>query len=317
MVGPEDDIRVHNLTVSLSRGSSPLEAGRLEVVLPEYLDPPPDGEVVQLVGHLQLEQVVDGEEVEHPAVYPGLEKCVLVLRQPHVVKPASDPLVVQTGRRVLTGLSSRHYGQQDFLPVEETLHPELLLQLGVGEGGQLAARLDVLLHLLAVHVEAHAVEPGADDVGVPVREGDLRLEGDESLLDVPAYGQLTASTGSHSFLLSLELRLELLRYRAGVGSPHPAEDPLEPLGLGGDGAGRVLALPALVPLPRPAGGLGPALPHTARPSEEGGLRLLRLRWFLHSLRQLERSEDPERRGLAGALDPPGQRGGARSLRSRV
>ena len=30
-----------------------------------------DGEVVQLVGHFQVEQVVHGEEVEHPAVHPG------------------------------------------------------------------------------------------------------------------------------------------------------------------------------------------------------------------------------------------------------
>ena len=68
VVGPEDDIRVNDLTVSLPRSAASLQTGRLEVVLPENLDPALDGEVVQLVGHLQLEQVVQGEEVEDAAV---------------------------------------------------------------------------------------------------------------------------------------------------------------------------------------------------------------------------------------------------------
>ena len=35
------------------------------------LDAVLDGQMVQLVGHFQLEQVVHCEEVEHPSVHPG------------------------------------------------------------------------------------------------------------------------------------------------------------------------------------------------------------------------------------------------------
>ena len=35
------------------------------------LDAVLDGQVVQLVGHFQLEQVVHGEEVQHSSVHPG------------------------------------------------------------------------------------------------------------------------------------------------------------------------------------------------------------------------------------------------------
>ena len=72
MICPEDHIRVDNLTVSLAWRSSSLEARGLEVVVSEHLDPPLDGQVVQLVGDLQLEQVIDGEKVQHPAINPRL-----------------------------------------------------------------------------------------------------------------------------------------------------------------------------------------------------------------------------------------------------
>ena len=40
-----------------------------------------DGEVVQLVGHFQHEQVVHGEEVEDPAIHPE-QKRNIILRIP-------------------------------------------------------------------------------------------------------------------------------------------------------------------------------------------------------------------------------------------
>ena len=45
-----------------------------------------------MVGDFQLEEVVDGEEVEHPAIHPGLQEGVLVLRQANIVQPAGHPL---------------------------------------------------------------------------------------------------------------------------------------------------------------------------------------------------------------------------------
>ena len=47
---------------------------------------------MELVGDFQLEEVVDGEEVEHPAVHPGFKEGVLVLRQANIVQPAGHPL---------------------------------------------------------------------------------------------------------------------------------------------------------------------------------------------------------------------------------
>ena len=57
-----------------------------------HLDSPSEGEVMQLVGDFKLEEVVHGEEVEHPAVHPSLKEGVLVLGQPHIVQPACHPL---------------------------------------------------------------------------------------------------------------------------------------------------------------------------------------------------------------------------------
>ena len=57
-----------------------------------HLDSSSEGEVVELVGDFQLEEVVDGEEVEHPAVHPGFKEGVLVLRQANIVQPACHPL---------------------------------------------------------------------------------------------------------------------------------------------------------------------------------------------------------------------------------
>ena len=59
---------------------------------PYHLDSSSEGEVVELVGDFQLEEVVDGEEVEHPAVHPGFQEGVLVLRQANIVQPAGHPL---------------------------------------------------------------------------------------------------------------------------------------------------------------------------------------------------------------------------------
>ena len=46
------------------------------------LDAVLDGEVVQLVGHFELEQVVHGEEVQHPTVHPGRCGCDELLEIP-------------------------------------------------------------------------------------------------------------------------------------------------------------------------------------------------------------------------------------------
>ena len=96
---------------------------------------------------------------------------------------------------VLAALDSGHDGQEDFLTVQEVVKAELLLQLRVCEGRQLLARLDVFLHFLAVHVQSHAVEPRADDIRVPLEEGNIRLEGDGALVKLPAQSQLAACTG--------------------------------------------------------------------------------------------------------------------------
>ena len=46
-----------------------------------HLDAVLDGEVVQLVGHFQHEQVVHGEEVEDPAIHPEQKRNIfLVIR---------------------------------------------------------------------------------------------------------------------------------------------------------------------------------------------------------------------------------------------
>ena len=47
---------------------------------------------MQLVGDLELEEIVNSEEVEHSAVHSGLEEGVLVLGQAHVVQPSGHPL---------------------------------------------------------------------------------------------------------------------------------------------------------------------------------------------------------------------------------
>ena len=47
---------------------------------------------MQLVGDFELEEIVNGEEVEHPAVHASLEERVLVLGQAHVVQPSGHPL---------------------------------------------------------------------------------------------------------------------------------------------------------------------------------------------------------------------------------
>ena len=47
---------------------------------------------MQLVGDFELEEIVNGEEVEHPAVHPGFQEGVLVLRQANIVQPAGHPL---------------------------------------------------------------------------------------------------------------------------------------------------------------------------------------------------------------------------------
>ena len=47
---------------------------------------------MQLVGDFELEEIVDSEEVEHPAINSGLEEGVLVLGQAHVVQPPGHPL---------------------------------------------------------------------------------------------------------------------------------------------------------------------------------------------------------------------------------
>ena len=57
MVGPKDHVRVDDLTVPLPGCTASLEAAGLEVVVPEDLDAALDGEVVQLVGHLQKPEV--------------------------------------------------------------------------------------------------------------------------------------------------------------------------------------------------------------------------------------------------------------------
>ncbi len=86
---------------NIKRLGTDLETGGLEVVLPEDVDAPLDAEVVQQVGDLQLEEILDREQVEHAAVDARLEEGVLVLRQAHVVQPAHHPLVVQAPRLVL------------------------------------------------------------------------------------------------------------------------------------------------------------------------------------------------------------------------
>ena len=100
MISPEHHVRVDNLTVPLARSSPPLQTGGLEVVLSQHLNAPSDGQVVQLVGHFQLEEVIDGQKVEHPAVYSGLEEGVLILGEANVIQPSCDPLVVQLGNRI-------------------------------------------------------------------------------------------------------------------------------------------------------------------------------------------------------------------------
>ena len=47
---------------------------------------------MQLVGDFELEEIVNSEEVEHPAVHASLEEGVLVLGQAHVVQPSGHPL---------------------------------------------------------------------------------------------------------------------------------------------------------------------------------------------------------------------------------
>ena len=88
MVGPEEDFTWRHLALSLPRLPSPPQDGRLEVVVAKHLeggqgvwrrwrftnlDAVLDGQVVQLVGHFQLDQVVHCEEVQHPSVHP--ERC--------------------------------------------------------------------------------------------------------------------------------------------------------------------------------------------------------------------------------------------------
>ena len=51
VVSPEHNVRVNNLTVSLSRCSPPLETGGLEIVLSQHLDSSPDGQMMKLVRH--------------------------------------------------------------------------------------------------------------------------------------------------------------------------------------------------------------------------------------------------------------------------
>ena len=57
-----------------------------------YLYSSPEGQVMQLVGDFELEEIVNSEEVEHPAVHACLEERVLVLGQAHVVQPSGHPL---------------------------------------------------------------------------------------------------------------------------------------------------------------------------------------------------------------------------------
>ena len=68
-----------------------------------------------------------------PSILATRNPCVFVLREAHVIKPASDPLVVQGGGGVLARLSAGHKGQQDLLTVKEIMQSELLLKLGIGE----------------------------------------------------------------------------------------------------------------------------------------------------------------------------------------
>ena len=52
------------------------------------------------VGDPHVEEVADGDEVEHPAVQTRLEEPIFVLRKTDVVKPADHPLVVQKSGHV-------------------------------------------------------------------------------------------------------------------------------------------------------------------------------------------------------------------------
>ena len=72
VVGPEDHVRVDDLTVPLPGRAASLQAAGLEVVVPEDLDPALDGEVVQLVGHLQKPEVdLNGK------IFPCYQKNIL------------------------------------------------------------------------------------------------------------------------------------------------------------------------------------------------------------------------------------------------
>ena len=78
MISPEYNIRVDNLGVSFSRSPSSLETGSFKVVVSQHLDTSLDREMMQLVGDLELEKIVNGKEVQHPPINPRLQECVLV-----------------------------------------------------------------------------------------------------------------------------------------------------------------------------------------------------------------------------------------------
>ena len=132
--------------------------------------------------HLELEEVIHGEQVENPAVDAGLEKGVLVLRQADVVQPPHHPLVVQLSGRVdgvvvvhlvllLLGLQ----GEQDLLPVHGALDAELVLEVAGAHGEEVLAHLDVPSDLGVVHVQAQVVQPRADRLHLPLPEGQARI----------------------------------------------------------------------------------------------------------------------------------------------
>ena len=87
MVCPEQDFTWRDLALSLPWLPSPSKHRRLEVVVAQHLedlvnavekiifretDPDAvlDGQVVQLVGHFQQEQIFHCEEIQHPSVHP-------------------------------------------------------------------------------------------------------------------------------------------------------------------------------------------------------------------------------------------------------
>ena len=88
MVCPEQDFTWRHLALALPWLPSPSQHRRLEVVVAKHLeeivnavmwrrwfretDPDAvlDGQVVQLVGHFQQEQIFHCEEIQHPSVHP-------------------------------------------------------------------------------------------------------------------------------------------------------------------------------------------------------------------------------------------------------